>query len=402
MVLISGANFEMGTDKTDIPKLQEMFNIKRVELFQEETPQHKVKIDSFYLDKTEVTNADFKKFLGNNPAWQKDKIPAEFHNGKYLQDWNSNDFPKEKANHPVVFVSWYAAVAFCQSQGKRLPTEADWEFAARGGISGKQFPWGDEMPDKTRTNFGASEIGAATVVGSYPANGYGLFDMAGNVWEFLADEWQKYPTDIELQINPVAGGDFFLNDSYRQIKTRRVIRGGSYGGSPVNLRVTYRDSHQPENAGDHVGFRCAESLNENPAKAAAINEILKLHNEARAAHFNRDARLLVSSFADDFTDVKNGKIQKPSREASLNRLQNYFNNSAFLEWDDITPPIINVSDDATMGYAIVHKKVRLLAKDENGKEQEEIEIFAWVSIYQKIRGEWKLTAVVSTNTQGKD
>ena len=258
------------------------------------------------------------------------------------------------------------------------------------------------MPDKTRANFSASEIGAATAVGSYPANGYGLFDMAGNVWEFLADEWQKYPTDLELQINPVAGGDFFLKDSYRQIKTRRVIRGGSYGGSPVNLRVTYRDSHQPENAGDHVGFRCAESLNENPAKAAAINEILKLHNEARAAHFNRDARLLVSSFADDFTDVKNGKIQKPSREASLNRLQNYFNNSAFLEWDDITPPIINVSDDATMGYAIVHKKVRLLAKDENGKEQEEIEIFAWVSIYQKIRGEWKLTAVVSTNTPGKD
>jgi hypothetical protein len=258
------------------------------------------------------------------------------------------------------------------------------------------------MPDKTKANFGASEIGAATEVGSFPANGYGLFDMAGNVWEFLTDEWQAYPAEIELQINPVAGGDFFLTDSFRQIKTRRVIRGGSYGGSVVNLRVTYRDSHQPENAGDHVGFRCAENLNENPAKAEAINEILKLHNEARAAHFKRDARLLVSSFADDFTDVSNGKIRKPTREESLNRFQNYFNNSTFLEWDDITPPVIRVSDDATMGYAIVHKKVRLLAKDENGSEREETEIFAWVSIYQKIGGKWKLTAVVSTNTPEKD
>lgn len=125
MVLIKGATFKMGTNKAEIPKLQEMFNLKRVTLFEEETPRHKVKIDSFYLDKTEVTNADFKKFLIKNPEWQKGKISAEFHNGKYLQDWNGSDFPKQKANHPVVFVSWYAAVAYCQSLGKRLPTEAE-------------------------------------------------------------------------------------------------------------------------------------------------------------------------------------------------------------------------------------------------------------------------------------
>jgi formylglycine-generating enzyme required for sulfatase activity len=260
MVLISGATFEMGTDERDIPKLQEAFKMKRREIFADETPRHTVKIDSFYLDKTEVTNAGFKKFLDKNPAWRKDVIPAQLHNGKYLQDWNGDKFPNGKENHPVVFVSWYAAVAFCQSQEKRLPTEAEWEYAARGGLANKTFPWGDEPADKTRANFGESGRGAATNVGSYPANGYGLFDMAGNVWEFLADEWQKYPASGETQVNPVAGGDFFLTDSYRQIKTRRAIRGGSFGGVPLNMRVAFRDSHLPENAGDHVGFRCAQNV----------------------------------------------------------------------------------------------------------------------------------------------
>ncbi|HEX8737889.1 MAG TPA: formylglycine-generating enzyme family protein [Pyrinomonadaceae bacterium] len=261
MALIPGATFEMGTDAADIPKLQEIFKIKRAEMFSEETPRHPVKIDSFYLDKTEVTNADFKKFLDKNPAWRKDKIPAELHNGKYLQLWDGDKLIlPAQANHPVVFVSWYAAVAFCQSQGKRLPTEAEWEYAARGGLLNKTFPWGDEPADKTRANFDQSVIGEATAVGSYPANGYGLFDMAGNVWEFLADEWQKYPATAEMQVNPVAGGDFFHEkNSYRQIKTRRVIRGGSYGGVPLNMRVTFRDSHLPENAGDFVGFRCAQN-----------------------------------------------------------------------------------------------------------------------------------------------
>ena len=260
MVLISGAIFEMGTDAREIPKLQEIFNIRRGAVFEEETPRRRVQIDSFHLDRTEVTNAAFKKFLDKNPAWRKDKLAAEFHNGKYLQDWNGADFPAAKARFPVVFVSWHAAVGYCRSLGKRLPTEAEWEYAARGGLAGKQFPWGDELPDKRRANFGASEIGAATAVGSYAPNGYGLYDMAGNVWEFLADEWQKYPEDAGMAVNPVAGGDFFMTDSYRQVKTRRALRGGSYGGAAVNLRVTYRDSHLPENAGDHVGFRCARNV----------------------------------------------------------------------------------------------------------------------------------------------
>ena len=149
-------------------------------------------------------------------------------------------------------------MAYCRSVGKRLPTEAEWEHAARGKLQGL-FPWGDEPADKGRANYGGSGIGSTSAVGSYPANGYGLFDMAGNVWEFLADEWQPYTSDA--QRNPVAGGDLFLGgDSFLKIKNRRVIHGGSYGGDPINLWVEYRDSHPPENAKEFVGFRCAKSL----------------------------------------------------------------------------------------------------------------------------------------------
>ena len=114
------------------------------------------------------------------------------------------------------------------------------------------------MPDKTLVNFSQSGINATVTVGSYPANGYGLFDMAGNVWEFTADQWSTYSNTSKPQADPVAGGDRFEGSSYLQVKTRRVIRGGSYGASPVNLRVTYRDSHLPTNAAAYVGFRCAK------------------------------------------------------------------------------------------------------------------------------------------------
>jgi formylglycine-generating enzyme required for sulfatase activity len=260
MSLIPAGTFEMGQRVEDIPKLMEFFKVKHVEIFQEETPQHRVKLSAFYLDKHEVTNAQFQAFVKRNPDWQKDRLSLERQNGKYLADWNGNEPPSGKADFPVVFVTWHAAVAFCRDQGKRLPTEAEWEWAARGGLSNKMFPWGDEMPDKSRANYGASGFDAAIAVGKYPPNGYGLFDMSGNVWEFLADEWAKYPATGELLVNPIAGGEQLSGSGYLKVTTRRSIRGGSYGAGVLNLRVTYRDSHQPLNAGDHVGFRCAKNL----------------------------------------------------------------------------------------------------------------------------------------------
>ncbi len=392
MALIPGATFDMGQDAGDIPKLQEKFGVRRAEMFAEEAPKHRVTIRSFYIDRTEVTNGQFKRFVDQNPEWQKGKIAAEYHNGKYLQHWNANDFPAGQENYPVVFVSWYAAAAFCQSRGKRLPTEAEWEFAARGGLDGKEFPWGDELPEKTRANYSDSSFKAATSVGSYPANGYGLLDMAGNVWEFLADEWKKYPHHSEADPTRL-----FKDRSYLTVKTRRALRGGSYGGSVVNLRVTYRDSHLPENAGDHVGFRCAMT---SPVQSEAVNEILRMHYRDRAAHFNRDAAAIYINFADEYFNLGNGEVSRGDREAGQTRMQAYFDASTFLEWDDITPPVIRVSDDGSMAYVLVHKKVRLLNKNEGGKEQ--IEVFAWTTTLKKVDGKWKMTSVTSTRTPEAD
>ncbi len=159
----------------------------------------------------------------------------------------------------MVYVCWYAAVAYAQWAGKRLPTEAEWEFAARGGSDEAEYPWGDAPPDPGHANYAASALGTTTPVGNYPPNPYGLYDLAGNVWEYCVDEWRTDYYASSPSDNPVAGGDLFTNDSFYQVTERRVVRGGSWGGAPVNLRVTYRDSHPPTDAGPHVGFRCARS-----------------------------------------------------------------------------------------------------------------------------------------------
>jgi formylglycine-generating enzyme len=256
MVPVRGATTQMGIDVAQIPSLVKTFGIDAPQLFQDEVPKHLVIIDDFHIDKYLVTNAEFKGFTDSNPEWRPDRIPRTLHNGDYLKHWKEQDALKTKADHPVVNVSWYAAVAYCHWAGKRLPTEGEWELAARGGLNAL-FPWGDQPVDATRANFSGSGIGTTSPVGGYPANRYGLFDMAGNVWQFVADEWQSYPSTP--QRNPVAGGNLFRDGTaFLQVKTRRVIRGGSFGGAPVNLWVEYRDSHPPDGAREFVGFRCAK------------------------------------------------------------------------------------------------------------------------------------------------
>jgi sulfatase modifying factor 1 len=256
MVLVHGGTIQVGIDNKEIPRLQEVFSVDGPELFRDEVGKHTAHVADFYLDKYLVTNAQFKKFVETNPEWQPGSVPAQLDNGNYLKHWKTPGEPLAEANHPAVNVNWYAAVAYCRWAGKRLPSEAEWEYAARGGRDAL-FPWGNEPPDKSRANYGGSGLGTTSSVGAYPANGYGLFDMAGNAWEFTRDEWKLY--------SEISGGDGVAKKSelrdaqeFLQVKTRRVIRGGSFGGAPVNLWVDYRDSHPPNGSREFVGFRCAK------------------------------------------------------------------------------------------------------------------------------------------------
>jgi formylglycine-generating enzyme required for sulfatase activity len=216
MVRLAGGTFTMGTDVARVEELMAQFNSKRRELFLAELPAHEVTVRPFSIDRTEVTNADFYR-------------------------GHPNSFPATESDLPVTQITWAAATAHCESIGKRLPTEAEWEFAAGGGRA-VEFPWGNQMPSASTANWLGAAIGKPTRVGSYPPNAAGLFDMAGNVWEFVQDDWTS-----DYSVGATRSVD------------RKVIRGGSFGGSPVNLRVRYRDSHPANGPGPHVGFRCARS-----------------------------------------------------------------------------------------------------------------------------------------------
>ena len=137
MVLIPAGEFEMGSNEGAA----------------NERPAYTVYVDAFYMDIHEVTNAQYKVFVDANPEWQKDNIAAEYHDGVYLRLWDRNNYPEGEGDHPVIYLSWYAAMAYAEWAGKRLPTEAEWEKAARGGCLGKTYPWGDTI-DATRANYG--------------------------------------------------------------------------------------------------------------------------------------------------------------------------------------------------------------------------------------------------------
>lgn len=240
MALLAGRTFVMGTDAVDVDALMAKFGTKRRELFTTEQPAHSVSLRDFLIDRTEVTNAAFKQFVDAHREWSRERIPRNRQNGDYLKDWVDGSHPQDAGERPATFITWDAAVAYCASMGKRLPTEAEWEFAAGGGKS-SEFPWGDEMPDSTKANWSGAGLGKPSRVASFPPTGPGLYDFAGNVWEFVQDAWRD--TYESAQASP----------------ERRVIRGGSFAAAAVNLRVRYRDSHPETSAGPHVGFRCARS-----------------------------------------------------------------------------------------------------------------------------------------------
>jgi len=208
---------------------------------------HTVYLDAFYIDKYEVTNAQYKKFMDATGH----KAP------KYWNDANYN-----KPNHPVVGVDWNDASAYCSWAGKRLPTEAEWEKSARGGLVGKKYVWGDEWspPSKAgnfddETTVDSSRISGysdgyvwTSPVGSFKPNGYGLYDMAGNVWEWVADWYDRNYYSSSPKSNPTGPSS----------GSSRVLRGGSWDDADdYDLRVAYRDLYVPTSNGSHVGFRGA-------------------------------------------------------------------------------------------------------------------------------------------------
>jgi formylglycine-generating enzyme required for sulfatase activity len=245
MVTLAGGAFVMGTDPSRVDALCRRFHTTHRDLFLAETPAHRVTVAPFAIDRTEVTNAAFKAFVDRHPEWAPGRVSPDRQNGDYLKHWTGGTFPPGAADVPVTYVTWWAAKAYCESSGNRLPTEAEWEFAARGGLEAAEFPWGDEPPDAKRANWAATGIGAPTRVARYAPNPYGLYDLAGNVWEFVEEAWADGYATPPASPSP---------------QDRHVIRGGSFGAGPINLRVRYRDSHPAAGAGPHVGFRCARSL----------------------------------------------------------------------------------------------------------------------------------------------
>ena len=225
----------------------------------DEKPRHTVYVDAFHIDRYEVTNAEYKKFVDANPRWQKGRIPAKYHDGDYLKHWNGNNYPLGKGNHPVVYVSWYAAMAYGEWRGKRLPTEAEWEKAARGGRYGRDYAWGSSL-DSSKANYG-EEIGDTTPVGTYAMNGYGLYDMTGNVWEWCLDEYDANFYAISPSHDPLAGRT--LNDilsHWTDVSSARVLRGGSWVSNAKFVRVSDRTRFTPRITNKARGFRCVKPV----------------------------------------------------------------------------------------------------------------------------------------------
>lgn len=307
MVWIRGGEFLMGTDS---------------ELgWPEEKPAHPVRVDGFWIDETEVTNAQFRQFveatgyvttaeraptlegiMSQLPPGTPPPPPEMLVAGSLVftppdESVSLNDFSQwwrwtsganwrhpegpgsdleGRDEHPVVHVSWYDAAAYAEWAGKRLPTEAEWEFAARGRLVGRDFCWGDMPPsdDRILANIWHGEFPANNTeidgfsrtapVKSFPPNGYGLYDMAGNVWEWCAD-WYDHDLHRRLAaqgvvVNPT--GPEQTHDPRQPFATLRVQKGGSFlchESYCLRFRPSARHGGAPDTGMSHVGFRCAKS-----------------------------------------------------------------------------------------------------------------------------------------------
>ncbi len=222
MVYIPAGEFLMGTD----------------DRLRDEKPLHVVYIDGFYMDRYEVTNAQYRKFIDATGH------PLPYH-------WEGGTYPDGKAEHPVVYVSWFDAYSYCVWQGKRLPREREWEKAARG-TDGRIYPWGD-MWDINKSNNPLRGEEDTMPVGSFEEgkSPYGLYDVSGNVWEWVDDDYLPHP------------GSDYLNPEFG--RNYKLLKGGSWWdcmfyGCGISAPTYNRAFFDPSTVNDSFGFRCAADV----------------------------------------------------------------------------------------------------------------------------------------------
>ncbi len=250
MVLVKAGEFTMGISGSEVEKVVDKLGGMEKYHFNA-VPAHKVKTKTFYIDKLEITNAQYKEFCD---ATSREVLP---------EHWEDGNIPDKKAKHPVVYVTWHDAVAYCQWKGKRLPTEQEWEHAARGN-DGRLFPWGmspkRKMSKYTNLDVGRRSKQDTVPVGKYPkgASPYKAQDMCGNVGEWTASNYYPYP------------GNKYEDEFYG--KERYVVRGGSWYTTPYESTVTFRYKYTPVSAYEDIGIRCVVSESASGVPPASASE----------------------------------------------------------------------------------------------------------------------------------
>jgi serine/threonine-protein kinase len=242
LLYVPAGEFTMGMKAEDaLAECQKFSSDCQLDWFKDGEPPHLVNLDAFWIDQTEVTNARYAKCVQDGKC-DPPGSTRSFAGESYYGDSEFN-------NYPVIFVSWEAAAAYCSWAGRRLPTEAEWEKAARGE-NALMYPWGNEAPDNSLLNFNGL-MGNTTEVGKYPggASPYGALDMAGNVMEWVADWYDpNYYSNSPLS-NPVGPGS----------GQDRGLRSSSWLDTGMEVFSASRGANDPTLNYDLVGFRCARS-----------------------------------------------------------------------------------------------------------------------------------------------
>ena len=243
-VLFGSVFFTLNAQMREIP--EGSFDMGTADSSRNEFPAHHVDLSSFSIDMREVTKVQYDSCVAAGvctPAHDNDGKCVAWNDGKFVPVYASRHEHDEES--PVICITWYQARDYCTYKGKRLPSEAQWEYAALAGGS-TVYAWGNQQPDAARCTQ-ASE-GKPKKAGSFPPNPWGLFDMTGNVWEWVNDRYQHdyYATsDIKDPPGPDAG-------------QYRVIRGGGWYSGPLQLRIRNRHWFEPNFGEVSIGFRCAK------------------------------------------------------------------------------------------------------------------------------------------------